>query len=187
MFERGQVYGAVLQLKDLLEVLIKFPVLLTTAQIYHKQGGRSASENKLLAALLQKSLSLGDWDRIANTLKKSSLAPSPLHRILEHICTIYNKYQITNWRNTEIGHGALAFAEDEKFQQDLKEKVELIAQHLSEYAICYQNISLLVREEENEWLLHGSDKGKDLDHRESEVLVRIKDEGDASHEWSLFP
>jgi len=110
-------FGLLLQIKDFVEVLLKFHVVLEVK----KQGSKG-----LYAELLAKPLSLGDWERIARTVSSKQEKSSPMNKILK----FYSKNRITNWRNENIGHGALSFDSDPEFTKDISDKILAIHQLL---------------------------------------------------------
>lgn len=56
LLNEEQIYGALLQVKDLFEVILKLPVLAGASILFKKE--RNSQENKLLLTLLEKPLSL---------------------------------------------------------------------------------------------------------------------------------
>jgi hypothetical protein len=124
-----QSYGVLLEIKDMFEILIKFPSLLTAASIYQKTG-YSDAEAKLLITMLEKQLLLGTWKNVSNTAK--SLATNPqIKSWLMAIDSIFDKHEIVSWRNSQIGHGALSLEEDKDFQDDIIEKIGILNDFLN--------------------------------------------------------
>lgn len=123
----GCPYGAMFQIKDLLEVLIKFYSLIGVSVIYHKES-KSIQDNHILKSLVGKCLSLGDWLEIAYCIKDSDaiIEYGSLKKILTIIYKTFETNKIVNWRNSEIGHGALKFKDDEDFIKDLTKKLQII-------------------------------------------------------------
>ena len=68
LLEKGQLFGAFFEMKDVLEVLLKFPILVGTAYIESK---REPEEGKrCLETLIAHPLSLGQWAAYGNDLRK---------------------------------------------------------------------------------------------------------------------
>jgi hydrogenase maturation factor len=131
MLMKGEIYGAFLQIKDLYEVKLKFPILIKSAEIYHKEN-RKDEENKILLSLLCKPLALGDWLSIGRTI--CSINNSKDEKILEILKDVIKRYEdekIVNWRNDKIAHGALQFDIDDEFINDIKKKTEMVEGDLS--------------------------------------------------------
>ena len=122
--EEKQSFGMLLEIKDIFEILIKFPTLLTVSAIYQKNAFNEV-ESKLLISMLEKQLSLGTWATLASTAKGLQ-DDSFLKSWLSNITKVFNNHSITQWRNEEIGHGALSLDETSKFQEDIKSKLSIL-------------------------------------------------------------
>ncbi|MCB1318210.1 MAG: hypothetical protein KDK27_19725 [Leptospiraceae bacterium] len=108
LLKEKQVYGALLQIKDLFEVILKMPVLVHAACLFRKE--RDSGENRLLLALLDK-LSLGTWLGIGRQMYNQLELPDSAADIDEHLKAVlglFEKHKIVSWRNDVIGHGALS-------------------------------------------------------------------------------
>ncbi len=178
LIRQGQTFGAMLQIKDLFEVLLKLPVLLTASLVYENYMRQvSESGKKLLISLLEKPLSLGDWERIANTIRKDKISMPELQPILADICLIYSRYGITEWRNDTIGHGALACDLDERFKEDLEQKISLFFAHFNSADLrgSYAKIRFFMRGREQEDLV-GPNKACHIPHLQTDDLCfRLED------------
>jgi hypothetical protein len=120
LLSEKQIYGSLLQIKDLFEVILKLPVLAGAASLYKKE--RTPEENRLLIALFGKSLSLGDWESIGNKLFKQIELPSTASKIeshLESVIELFKNLGIVKWRNDVIGHGALSLNEAHEIEEDI--------------------------------------------------------------------
>ncbi|MTI53741.1 tetratricopeptide repeat protein [Geosporobacter ferrireducens] len=159
LLKNGQTYGALLQLKDVFEVLIKFPILIIASEVYHK-GKYDDLEIKLLRMLIEKPLSLGDWERIAGVALKCRTNNSQITSVLRNILEVFvhPNNLITKWRNDEIGHGALGFDCDSKFQSDMRRKLLVIKEHLEKASDFYADMNLLYINNDTEVILRGSSK-----------------------------
>ncbi|WP_394186769.1 tetratricopeptide repeat protein [Metabacillus halosaccharovorans] len=168
LFNKNQTFGAILQLKDLFEVLIKFPILLNSAFIYGKKEGRSDFENKLLISLLEKPLSLGDWESIGRTMIKNQIAHPSFQDILSDIVRLFSKQSLTNWRNTHIGHGALRFEIDDEFIHEITSILLVLKKHFQTFETTYRNLTIYYENKENEKVIFvGKDlaRGQEISHK----------------------
>jgi hypothetical protein len=133
MVKSSEFYGAFFTIKDLFEIIIKYYSLCACA-ISVKDN------NEVIVKMLCnpiKSMSLGDW---VNTLTTEEIRfygkQSLWGRLLSQLRHFYNENNIVRWRNDNIGHGALASADDQEFIQDIQEKIILLKEllrHLEEY------------------------------------------------------
>lgn len=132
----GQVYGAMMQFKDLYESLHKIPVIMSLIIIdsdeKYKEGDAYAD---ILKALLESPLSMGQWDTVAATIikkNKNLQLPVDLIEILSRTRILYRTEvtqdvpDVINWRNEAIGHGALKFEDDESYKSEVKSLVSLL-------------------------------------------------------------
>jgi hypothetical protein len=112
MIGKGEVYGAFFLVKDIYEVIIKHYVLCASA--IETDCGSDASVKALCNPKI--SLSMGDW---VNTLPAENLKffdkKGLWGRLIGKLRSFYNSNNIVRWRNDNIGHGALGFAEEEDF------------------------------------------------------------------------
>lgn len=172
LFESGQTYGAFLQLKDVLEIMIKFPSLLAISEIYLRNS-RSDVENKLLLNLIEKPLSLGDWQSLASTLIKKCTFNQSIHILLTNIVDLYQKESITSWRNEKIGHGALSFDVDRGFQVDMENKLHRISEHFQNMINIYTDISIYTMVNGCKIDLIGNQYGENLQTVPTEVYFKL--------------
>lgn len=130
----GQVYGALLQTKDLFEVILKLPVLACAAWLYRKE--RDQAENKLIVDLLKEPLSLGTWESLGRRMLNQVELPQAAGAIEKHlsdVLALFSKHGLVKWRNDVIGHGALSLNEAHDLERDIAEllrvaKVFFVAQ-----------------------------------------------------------
>ncbi len=141
LLKNGQIFGVLLEIKDIFELLLKLPVLLFASKFYN-QKTRDINQNKILMQLIMKPISLGDWHSIANLIAKSKNIDSDdtILIILKTILKIYNKNNIVNWRNSVIGHGALMLETDKLFIKDLLMKIALLKEF---FDVCQKELLLL--------------------------------------------
>ena len=137
MMNRGEIFGSILQLKDVWEILLKFPILISIISLYNN---KSEKKNEILNLLYEKKLNLGDWKKIGDKIKKLKLYPTKdVGKILDNILDLYNGQReddIIKWRNDNIGHGALSLNENDEIRTALNYQISRIRNHLSK---CEKN------------------------------------------------
>lgn len=175
LLKDGQSFGAMLQIKDLMEVLLKFPVLICVSHIYSLRE-RSDQENKVLVAMLEKPLSLGDWERIGGLLSNLDSTPQTLKQVLDRTLKLFRDEQIVKWRNEQLGHGALSFDIDEEFRKDIMEKLEALKTYFKETLEFDKHIHLYLKEGGNEYRLSGEKAMSHIEKDTSDILVRLNDQ-----------
>ena len=144
LLEKGQLFGAFFEMKDVMEVLLKFPILVGTAYIESK---REPEEGKhCLEALIAHPLSLGQWAAYGNDLRKilqKDEAAKPLYQVLRSILQLYNRTGVVNWRNTRIGHGAVA-GDIMQYAEDFKKYSTAINKHCMETESFYTELNIML-------------------------------------------
>lgn len=139
---KGNLYGAFLKLKDLFEILIKLPVLISMNYIFVKNK-KFEKDYELLRLMLEKSLSLGDWRECANKIYNYKMYDDEnINSILKDIKKIYfnEKIDIVKWRNDSLGHGALKYENDYTFQKEIVDRLKAISNHFRKCDINYKSI-----------------------------------------------
>ena len=134
--QEGQVYGVLLQLKDMYETILKIPVIMTLVIIDSDPKYKDCSEYKdIMEAFLESPMSMGNWDYLASIIIKNNEKlnlPDNLIEILEKTRELYNAnitYQVSdvvNWRNNTIAHGALKFEDDVNYQEEVTSLLNLL-------------------------------------------------------------
>lgn len=137
--QNGQVYGVMLQCKDLYEALYKIPTIMSLIIIENTPSNKEKDEySDVIKASLSSPLSMGLWDKLANTIIKRSKAfmiPEELVNVLKATKHLYelevsSDYpDVVNWRNGAIGHGALKFEDDPAYKIEIRN----LLTHLKEY------------------------------------------------------
>lgn len=184
LLESGQTYGALLQIKDVLEVMIKYPTLIAVSQIYQQKEEVLYHYKDIFVSLIEKPLSLGDWERIAGKVAGNPHVHKDIQFVLNDVLSIYRnkKYKIVNWRNEKIGHGALSFDVNDDFKKDIKQKLTIIKEHFEQCHEIYQNLVFYMKENQSMVVLQGKDKSLNLDHSNHELFVLIN-----GQELNLYP
>ena len=134
--EDGQVYGVMLQCKDLYESLHKVPIVMVLIIMENDPEHRGSEEYaSIINTSLESPMSMGQWDKLAGVIikkgKKMEL-PAELIEILKRTRKLYSSdldksgRNVMNWRNTEVGHGALRFEDDETYQKEIRSLLKML-------------------------------------------------------------
>lgn len=123
----NQIMGGIFELKDVVELSIKLPVILAMAISLNDETNRlSITKSRAFGLLLSGSLSLGHWVNIAKKLLDESFLSSSIKKILSNTLeylTVDNKQKesinVVAWRNKRIGHGAFS----EKLNDEIREEI----------------------------------------------------------------
>jgi tetratricopeptide (TPR) repeat protein len=180
-------FGALLEYKDVVEIVLKFPVLIAINHLWRKDNYELPEEKSILELLLGKPLSLGDWKAICELfiklygrkeIEKHDFSET-LKPVLEEVRKFYDKERIVNWRNETIGHGALQtnLESDAEFMGEFSERLKALKSHLEDNRLLYERIEVLDKTE-------NALRGKDCEERLSDG-IRIK-LGDAQYEQEPF-
>ena len=137
--EDGQVYGVMLQCKDVFEALFKVPIIMSLiiidSDVKYKDG---IAYKEVLKAYLSSPMSMGQWNALAAVITKKSRdlpLPEVLTNILKKTRKLYSTEvtpdvpDVINWRNDTIGHGALKFEDDEDYQQEVKSLILMLKEY----------------------------------------------------------
>ncbi|PEP14039.1 hypothetical protein CN552_16295 [Bacillus wiedmannii] len=132
LLEAKQLYGVFLQIKDVFEIIAKYPVLYYVS-LLKKQKSLLDNEQILIHNMLSQVLSLGHWEialkKITDILK-TQIVKNPEFEAIETIAKmvwkLYNDNEIVKWRNDCIGHGALGNAEKEDFREKLHKHLNIL-------------------------------------------------------------
>lgn len=159
LLEKKQIYGIVFQIKDIYEILIRIPVLISTAYLLKKDVVSKAKE--LICYLLSKPLSLGDWRYLLNlaydALKENYDGTQFNTDIIDLVASVRklvnsNKNgDIVYWRNSMIAHGATKQINDETLYDDAANHIEEITKFLSEHQNLFDKIQFI--DDKNEELV----------------------------------
>ena len=140
-----QIYGAILQIKDIYEVLIKFPVLLGASYLFHNRATDEA--DKLLVNIVTTRNSMGDWNSHLALMQKKIRDVAELkdlYEIAKLTDAFCRRNQVVSWRNKNIGHGATKEMDDGNLYEDLFARIEGITAFLSEVKPYYDQIKLAI-------------------------------------------
>ena len=125
---QNENYGLVFAVRDSYETVLKI-ILLSICYLLKEKD-----DDRFCRTLFEKQMSFGDWvNELPSTLKKSDLVMQnpALHKYLKKLVAFYNKYGIVKWRNNFIGHGLMSNAEDQSFFDEVRQKLDLLADFLN--------------------------------------------------------
>ncbi|MCP4702848.1 MAG: hypothetical protein GY862_39205, partial [Gammaproteobacteria bacterium] len=153
ILEQGRIVSAILQTKDLAEVLIKFPAAVMAAYVLDSGFADTQGLRKTVqTAMLANPLSMGSWHQLAGDILAPEFCkfPDSLGKIAclfrnpkGKITPVYNLLKDLNeWRNNEIGHGALRL-DVKEFQPELEKHIREINAVLKEYQDMWDGTQLV--------------------------------------------
>lgn len=162
-YSSGNLYATLLQIKDTMEVILKFEVLILCAWV--KKQDYIDFKQKVECQITTPSMSLGSWDSLAKKLQdylmseiKDNSYPFMLDTLIK-TRKFYDQKKFISWRNENIGHGALGFADESTFVEDIKNKI-------SEFAVLFDQIGESLKKCDlfsGDVLLDGKDKARGLE------------------------
>ncbi len=144
MISDEQISGAWLELRDLLEVLLKMPVFLGFSYLIQLETENTPEIEEICRMILRRQLSLGDWQVIAQRLQRYRLIRDNLPsvaKVLENVLRLYREKNVVSWRN-QVAHGALPFEEETNFWNDLIEMSKGIDDCMDATIEAYQEMNL---------------------------------------------
>ena len=126
LMQEGNVYGALLQMKELYEVTLKIPALMALIYVSDTRETELTEDEEILKALVQEPLAMGHWRALVQCLEeRETLAlPRDLNRLLRKTRKLFFRQvtqrarDVVNWRNNTIGHGALKFEDNPAYRED---------------------------------------------------------------------
>lgn len=135
----GQVYGVMLQCKDVYEMIIKIPVIMSLIIINSDARYKEGSVySDIMRASLGAPMSMGLWRDLATDIVKKDKElhlPNGLINILKCTKKLYatevtsEVSDVVNWRNKEIGHGATKFEDDESYRQEVASLIAMLKKY----------------------------------------------------------
>jgi hypothetical protein len=126
LLKQGKVVGAMLQMRDVAEVLIKLPTVIMARDLLEHQGPAEI-QTTIRKTLFTTELSMGTWLGLARVLAQTISATSPdsLNLLAPEVAALFVKLNgkftpyyhaldaQTTRRNWDLGHGAFRFDEGE--------------------------------------------------------------------------
>lgn len=127
----GNVYGCLLQIKDLYEILMRIPVIMALIYLDNNYVDELVKEKNILKKLILQPLTIGGWDELANSILKGTKRkyyqlPDSIKNILTATMDLYRKKvssefsDIAHWRNEVIGHGMLKCEDSDEYQAEIQ-------------------------------------------------------------------
>ncbi|ERI93950.1 tetratricopeptide repeat protein [Clostridiales bacterium oral taxon 876 str. F0540] len=182
---QGHVYGAYFKLKDVFEILLKFPLLIYISQIFHEQQEELKEEEKLLIkSMFISNISMGIWVKLARLAVSTMPENHPLKAVISHIVDIIDENEIVSWRNKYIGHGSLQSEKSEEFYETIQNHIGLIKNHIEVNYDFYKELNLYGQFESLELPLKGRVSGDSLSSIKKDSLYVSFKEGRVV---SLYP
>ena len=134
------LFGSMVKLRDVTEVMLRLPVLCAGAFILAKGG----SEKELLTLELVRrdKIDSRGWLQVANSIHKNGNIPKPLKTIIDRVCHWITSEKLIDWRHSEVAHGALKFNPDKAFVKDFGKKIKSLDKLLKQLEKDYKDISV---------------------------------------------
>ena len=160
LLKHNQPFGFLMELKDVLELLIKTSVVLNLAKFVNGTGGLQENDDfyKVLGLVFDK-LELGKWMVISREIIKFYDNKYPNQEFLEkNIISLTVEYfgkdkkgvciDVPKWRNTYIGHGALNFNFDKNIQEMSQGLLIIIKNYMIKVAGYYNSFDFYYEEDD---------------------------------------
>lgn len=182
LIENKQIYGIILQIKDIYEIIIRIPVLIMSAFALHN---RQAVKGKdLLFFMMSKPLSLGDWRYLLTVASETAkeledIIPNEVVELINIIRRFANSNKsgdIVYWRNSTISHGATKQLNNEELYDDTSTKLREITTFLKKNAQTFKDIVFI---DENNVELDGLNYDF---QRDGKIFLKIKNKA-----YPLYP
>lgn len=162
LIENKQIYGAMFQIKDIYEILLRIPVLIF-ASIVNQDTSADDQTTVFLVTLTQKKHSLGDWRsylvQAEKLLKQYKNTIEVIHNIVSETVVFassssgVDKIDIVHWRNKTIGHGALMLEDDSSMYDDLQVRLMEITEFLMRIKDSYSQIMFRAKGRDYSYLI----------------------------------
>ena len=149
--EQGEVYQAVVKLKDFAEVCYRAVVLTAIAALSRQaaaKGQSAGSAYMLLSDFLTRPPSIGNWEEKLAHIKQeySHLLPPALSDVVAKVNEMKNKLPMSAYRNEYIGHGAYMAAASEKLAEETEHMLTVLVKSLSELYPLWASFTLELQE-----------------------------------------
>lgn len=142
LIEEKQPYGAVMQLKDAYECIVKFLVLKECSRIHIKEN-KTDKEIIILKTLTEKLLLLSNWKNLMTDISELEEVDENTRKIMKDLNDLLQgDLKVIEWRNRIIGHGALGYADNPRIKQEFLQILDGLTKHIEEYKEEYSKISL---------------------------------------------
>lgn len=148
LLNNKQIYGIIFQIKDLYELIIRIPVLITASIIIKQPQNLKAKE--LIYYLMSKPLSLGDWRFLLNLCKdvaeQCDFIPLKVIELIQFVRKLVNSNRngdIVNWRNSTIAHGAAKQMNDSDLYDDVAAKLSELTCFFSQNELLFESLKFI--------------------------------------------
>ena len=145
----SQDYGAMMELKDTAESIVKLYTVIGMCSILGKEA-KTDRDCRFLTEMTTVKLSFGHWAAAARELiDKQLVNDESIIDIIEGFYDLVdngNRDNIVSWRNRCIGHGALGYAGTEQFKNDFISVINRISSFLEENINSIRTITLRTEE-----------------------------------------
>lgn len=163
LIENDEIYGALLKLKDVFELVIKLPLVIILSQTQKRITQEDEDFNTNFGTLnnilkgfindaISYKLSVGNWVAISGAIQRAEydnlFQNFPSNRCLKTLYDInninysgYSKNNISTWRNDTIGHGALN-CNKEEVKADVLNMLEVLNGILIQNENFYKEITV---------------------------------------------
>lgn len=147
LIANGEPYGALVQLKDTLEITIKFCVLAESARINRKDI-KSNDEVAILKMLTEKPLLLSHWKIMLEQINNLDDLSLHMKLVAHHVLQLYTgKADVVAWRNERIGHGALGYDDSPDMKKEFLIILEALTSCLRQCLCGFTSMKLECRNE----------------------------------------
>jgi len=140
---------------------------------------------QILNLLLEKSLSLGDWVKtILQGISKLKLLPESFRIVSEKLFLTINRegstsFDLTAWRNNDIGHGALQSELSDRDIENIQKKMALLISFFYDQREFFYAMDLTLETTKSDFiLLNGKSLAVNLPEGDYSVLLKFNDSGE---------
>ena len=173
LLSEGSIYGVPIKIKDMFEVVLKFPVLILLAEKLTSKETKEKYDH-IFSLLTCKPLSLGDWKEIAIQISANEAKrKDALMSLLKEVIAMYDSNKIVTWRNDTIGHGALAAIDTMNFIKSIESMLKLIWTHFNNCEGHYATVQLMLKSEKQYLALTGEQMARDINRSTGTLYADI--------------
>lgn len=154
LFKEGKTIGAIFELKDVLELLVKLPVIFFLSTTL-RNGNIDSAYSEPFKVLLSGPLSIGHWLLMTQKLYKMTDTNSKFNSLLKSIVDNFSinnidrgSLNIAEWRNRRIGHSAFTECFDENFKEEVKTLLKALKRHICDSSGYFDEIHILIDTDE---------------------------------------
>ncbi len=138
--KKGNVYGLLLQIKDLYEIVIKTACIIALSLIDISSVGdvQDKQLEKIFSLVLGGNLSMGSWADLARRLAVCrKLDDDVVKNLVGRTCDLFNARigntdNIVNWRNATIGHGKTRSEDSAGYEKECEDAIRLLKDYFSD-------------------------------------------------------